>query len=145
MRRPPWTDYCYRRSQLTTTVGKSAEETESGELKLCFEPEITSTRAHVETLSSVAELQSLTSKSPVQSILLGYLAADSQPIGLLVEEDRVVRGDQLAVVVADEGRPRVLADQPADDVRIVPGMERIGAPLPRRPEGIQFGARSTIT
>jgi len=55
-----------------------------------------------------------------------------------------VRGDQLAVVVADEGRPRVLADQPRTTSGSSQHGEDWGAVAPR-PEGIQFGARSTIT
>ena len=43
---------------------------------------------------------------------------DGQPIGVLVEQHRAMRGDQLAVVVADQNRPRVLFDQPADHSRI---------------------------
>jgi hypothetical protein len=46
---------------------------------------------------------------------------DRQSLGLVIEQDRIVRGDQLAVVVADQNSPRVLADQPSDDVGTLRG------------------------
>ena len=39
------------------------------------------------------------------------MGEDRQILGLVVEQNRVVRGDQLAVVVADQDSPRVFADQ----------------------------------
>ena len=51
---------------------------------------------------------------------------DRQPRRLLVEQDRVVGGDDLAVVVADQRGPGVLANQLADEVRVVAGKQRVG-------------------
>jgi hypothetical protein len=45
--------------------------------------------------------------------------------GVVVEEDRVVGGDQLAVVVADERGPGVLPDHLPDDVRIGRGVHGV--------------------
>jgi AcrR family transcriptional regulator len=51
------------------------------------------------------------------------VAVDRQLVGLLVEQDRIMRGDE-AVVVADQGRPRVLADHPTHDRRVGHGVMR---------------------
>jgi hypothetical protein len=43
---------------------------------------------------------------------------DGEACGGLVEEDRIMRGDRLALVVADDGGPGVLADQIADHLAV---------------------------
>ena len=52
---------------------------------------------------------------------------DGQSLGLLVKQDRVVRRDELGAVIADQYRPRVLADQLADHVRVSVGVSRVVA------------------
>ena len=54
-----------------------------------------------------------------------YVSEDGQTLGLVIEQDRVVRGDEPAVVAADQDAPGVLADQPPDDLGVVREMVRI--------------------
>jgi hypothetical protein len=49
------------------------------------------------------------------------MSEDSQSLGLVVEQSRIVRSDQLAIVAADPESPRVLADQPTDHLGILCG------------------------
>ena len=60
--------------------------------------------------------QHLTVPEPVD-LLVGPadVGDDRELLGGLVEQDRVVRGDELTGVLGDDRRPRVLGDQPPDD------------------------------
>jgi hypothetical protein len=50
-----------------------------------------------------------------------------QPVGIVVEQDWVVRSHQLSVVAADQDAPRVLPDQSTDDLGILCRVNRIVA------------------
>jgi hypothetical protein len=55
------------------------------------------------------------------------MGQDGQSFGFVIEQDRVVRSDLLAVIAAHQDPPRVLADQPTDNLGILRGVERVGA------------------
>jgi hypothetical protein len=55
------------------------------------------------------------------------MGEDRQSFGFLVEQNRVVRGDRLAIVATDQDPPRVLSDQPTDHFGILCGVVRIVA------------------
>jgi hypothetical protein len=52
---------------------------------------------------------------------------DRQAVGLLVQQDRIVRRDQFAGVAAHQCRPRVIPDQVPDDVGVVAEVVGVGA------------------
>lgn len=67
-----------------------------------------------------------TSEVMDQLVRSADMGEDGQSVRLVVEQDWVVRGDQGSAVVADQGSPGILANETADNVGIVGGVQWIG-------------------
>src|SRR3954469_12751941 len=86
------------------------------------------TRRDVSMVPALDDQQHLTITKVMDLVVrLADMSEHHKSVGLFIDQDRIVRRDQLAGVIADQRAPRVLPDQPAYDVGIVLSVKRVVA------------------